>query len=238
MTKIVSPVFKKQKKSIGDLSLHVDFLNKTFSPLKYEERLKHLYETFDAEEVLVTSSFGTNSVFLLWLISKIQPKQKIHFIDTTYHFTKTIQYKEQLEKLFDLNIVNISPDVQENQKTRDVKLYEKDTDACCAINKVAPLESVKSGHSIWISGLMAYQTEFRKDLRVWEQSGDLLKFHPLIDIEEGEFLYQTGLNKLPQHPLLSLGFGSVGCTHCTVKGEGRSGRWANEDKTECGLHPE
>jgi phosphoadenosine phosphosulfate reductase len=84
---------------------------------------------------------------------------------------------------------------------------------------------------------MAYQTDFRKNLRVWEEQGDLMKFHPLIDIEEGEFLYQTGLNKLPQHPLLDLGFGSVGCTHCTVKGEGRSGRWADKEKTECGLHP-
>jgi phosphoadenosine phosphosulfate reductase len=35
-----------------------------------------------------------------------------------------------------------------------------------------------------------------------------------------------------------MGYGSVGCTHCTVAGAGRSGRWADSEKTECGLHPD
>ena len=34
-----------------------------------------------------------------------------------------------------------------------------------------------------------------------------------------------------------LGYGSIGCTHCTEQGEGREGRWKGSGKTECGLHP-
>ena len=43
-------------------------------------------------------------------------------------------------------------------------------------------------------------------------------------------------HKLPFHPLVSKGYSSIGCTHCTVPGNGRSGRWNNHPKTECGLH--
>ena len=32
------------------------------------------------------------------------------------------------------------------------------------------------------------------------------------------------------------GYTSIGCTHCTLPGAGREGRWAGLDKTECGLH--
>ena len=41
---------------------------------------------------------------------------------------------------------------------------------------------------------------------------------------------------LPFHPLISKGYFSIGCEHCTVPGKGREGRWNNSPKTECGLH--
>ena len=237
MTKVIAPILTDKNKSIGDLEFQINYLNRNFRDLMYRERLEKLYETFDVSEVLVTSSFGTKSVFLLWLISQIQTNQKVHFINTTYQFPETLKYKEELTNLLGLEIIEVLPDTKQNMIADSKELWKTDTERCCAINKISPLEPIKAGHKIWVSGVMAYQTEFRKNLRVWEKQGDLMKFHPLIDIEEGEFLYQSGLNKLPQHPLMDLGYGSVGCIHCTVKGEGRSGRWANNEKTECGLHP-
>ena len=41
---------------------------------------------------------------------------------------------------------------------------------------------------------------------------------------------------VPYHPLHDRGYESIGCTHCTVAGGGRDGRWAGTDKIECGLH--
>ena len=32
------------------------------------------------------------------------------------------------------------------------------------------------------------------------------------------------------------GYDSIGCAPCTLPGSGRDGRWAGEDKTECGIH--
>ena len=43
-------------------------------------------------------------------------------------------------------------------------------------------------------------------------------------------------NNLPVHPLKPLGYESIGCKHCTLKGKKRKGRWAQTVKTECGLH--
>ena len=89
-----------------------------------------------------------------------------------------------------------------------------------------------------MSGVMKHQTAFRSDLKVFEMQGDLLKFHPNVDVTEEEFDAYLTIYDLPRHPLESQGFGSIGCTHCTVKGEGREGRWKGQDKTECGLHPD
>ncbi|MNY81550.1 Phosphoadenosine phosphosulfate reductase [compost metagenome] len=46
---------------------------------------------------------------------------------------------------------------------------------------------------------------------------------------------------LPAHPLVSQGFPSVGCWPCTKavddpNADVRAGRWAGQEKTECGIH--
>ena len=41
---------------------------------------------------------------------------------------------------------------------------------------------------------------------------------------------------LPYNALHDRGYPTIGCTHCTVPGAGREGRWTGTGKTECGLH--
>lgn len=217
--------------------ISVELLNDVFTPLPYQERIRLLYKYFRTEDVLLTSSFGTSSAFLLYWISEIRPSQRVHFIDTTYHFPETLAYKERLTALFGLEVFDVLPDPTQNALTTDESWWLEHPRMCCTINKVVPLEPIKAAHKVWISGLMAYQTEFRSHLRVFERQGDILKFHPLIDIDEGELLYHFSLHNLPQHPLEDKGYGSIGCVHCTKKGEGRDGRFKGQSRTECGLHP-
>ncbi len=212
-------------------------LNDIFKPLSYQQRIARLYEFFPKKDVLVTSSFGTRSVFLLHQLSQVRPDQKIHFIDTTYHFSETLQYKSDLTARFGLQVVDVLPEKKQNELTRDESWWEDHPKMCCTINKIHPLDPIIADHTVWIAGLMAWQTQFRARLDIFEQQGDIIKFHPFIDIDEGEFLYQLSFNKLPRHPLEKHGFGSIGCTHCTKKGQGRSGRWNSSAKTECGIHP-
>ncbi|MCB9266570.1 MAG: phosphoadenylyl-sulfate reductase [Lewinellaceae bacterium] len=216
---------------------NLETLNEVFSPMNFEERIRQLYRFFPQKEVLFTSSFGTQSAFLLHLISRIRPGQPVHFIDTTFHFPETLAYKQQLAGRFGLNVIDVLPDTAQNKITAEEKLWKKDPGTCCMANKVLPLKPIKARHKVWISGLMAHQTDFRSNLRVFEQQGNILKFHPLIDIDEGEFLYYMSYHKLPRHPLEEKGYGSIGCEHCTSRGKGRSGRWKGLAKTECGLHP-
>ncbi len=217
--------------------LNTEVLNTIFEPHTFRERLGLLYEYFDPEDILVTSSFGTRSVFLLHLLSEIRPDQKIHFIDTTYHFPETLAYKDQLIEQFGLNVLDVLPDQAQNVMTREESWWNDHPKMCCTINKVQPMDAVIAKHKVWVAGLMAWQTKFRSRLDIFTQQGDIVKFHPFLDIDEGEFLYHLSSNKLPRHPLVDQGYGSVGCTHCTRRGEGRTGRWRDSNQTECGLHP-
>ena len=97
-------------------SISLDLLNDQFESINFEDRIRQLYRYFDESEVLYTSSFGTKSVFLLYLISKLRPTQKVHFINTTYHFPETIAYRDELAARLGLNIVEVRPSPVENNK--------------------------------------------------------------------------------------------------------------------------
>lgn len=214
--------------------MNLEELNKKYLPLTPEERILELYKDFN--KVLFTSSFGTTAIYLLDLFHKVKPDEKIYFLDTTYHFNETIGYKEELTKLWNLNVVDIKPEDWKNKFTLDDKTWSTDPDLCCSINKVEPMDKIKADFEVWVSGLMGSQNAHRENLKVFEQKEDIIKFYPLIDKTEEDAKAYIQKNNLPEHPLLSQGFHSVGCVHCTVAGHGRTGRWANKSKTECGLH--
>ncbi len=217
-------------------NINLEKLNESYVILSPSQRITKFYQDFSTKETLVTSSFGTTAVMLLHLISEVNKKQKIYFIDTTFHFEETIAYKENLTNSFNLEVEDVLPDPTHNKLTRESKSWEKEAGLCCMVNKVITLDAVKVNYKYWISGRMAYQNHFRTKLNVFEISGNHLKFNPLIDVSSADWNKYIEKFRLPKHPLLPKGYGSVSCTHCTVKGEGRSGRWKGKVKTECGLH--
>jgi len=219
-----------------DISVDIAALNETFRPLDFQERITRLYEYFPVEEVLFTSIFGTKSVVMLTLVSRANRRQVVHMLNTGYHFPETLAYKETLRELTGLPVQEIHPDSERHRQTREARMWESQPNRCCHYNKVLPLRRVKAQHRVWMSGVHAYQTMNRQGMDIFELVDGLIHFHPLIDITEGEFLYLLEKDKLPRHPLEALGYGSIGCSHCTSPGQGRSGRWKGKDKDECGLH--
>lgn len=211
-------------------------LNARFLPLHFEERIRLLYQDYSPEEVLVTSSFAATSAYFLHIISRIQPKQKIAFIDTGYHFPETQAYKKFLTEKFGLEVFDVKAEDWKHQFTQTDKTYQHDPDFCCSINKVEPLDAIKPNYKIWVSSLMHWQTDHRAGLQVFEERRGIIKFNPMIDVTREQRDAWIREHDLPFHPLVAEGYSSIGCTHCTVKGEGRSGRWVNKPKTECGLH--
>ena len=62
------------------------------------------------------------------------------------------------------------------------------------------------------------------------------KLNPLADWSEKDVWRYIFEHDLPYHPLHDEGYASIGCAPCTQPGFGRDGRWAGQDKTECGIH--
>ena len=185
---------------------------------------------------MLTSSFAATSAFLLKLFSEVNQAQTIYFINTGYHFKETLIYKEYLTQLYDLKVEEVHAEECKHEFTTSDETWKKDPDLCCSINKVEPLELIKKDHKIWVSGLMKWQSDHRETLDIFEERGGILKFYPLLDVtpEDREAFIKD--RHLPFHPLVSKGYFSIGCKHCTVPGKSREGRWNNCPKTECGLH--
>jgi len=211
-------------------------LNVQYAKLDVYQRVEQLYKDYEEKDIMLTSSFAATSAFLLKVFSDINKNQTIYFIDTGYHFKETLIYKNYLEQLYDLNIVNVKSEEKDHALTLETEMWKKDPNQCCNINKVNPLKLVKKKYKVWVSGLMRWQSDFRNSLNYFEEREDIRKFYPLLDIDfigRDEFIKK---HHLPFHPLKSKGYSSIGCHHCTVPGDDRSGRWNNSPKTECGLH--
>lgn len=217
-------------------SAELQVLNKKYKALPVKERIQALYKDFDVNEVMLTSSFAATSAFLLKLFSEVNQQQEVFFIDTGYHFEETLRYKKKLSQKYGLNVKSITALAEEHAFTQKDETWKKNPNFCCSINKVKPLEAIKKKYSIWVSGLMEWQSDHRAALNIFEQRGDILKFYPLLDVSKKERDAYIEKHQLPFHPLVAKGYHSIGCKHCTVPGKDRSGRWNNSPKTECGLH--
>lgn len=211
-------------------------LNKAYRHLSPCQRITKLYQDFEEPEIMLTSSFAATSAFLLKLFSDTNKNQEVIFIDTGYHFEDTLKYKQQLEKQYGLKVKSIRAPKKEHDFTTKNQTWKTNPDFCCSVNKVQPLEKIKKEHNVWVSGLMKWQSDHRSTLDIFENRGDILKFYPLVDVSKQERDDYIAKHNLPFHPLVAQGYHSIGCTHCTVPGEDRSGRWNNSPKTECGLH--
>jgi len=216
--------------------MNVKELNRRYQPLSFQERLEKLFQDYEQDQILFTSSFGTTSMALLHLLSKVKPGHPVHFIDTSFHFAETLEYRDQLVADLGLKVLEVKAEAKKNSFTKENQTWRFNQDLCCFINKVEPLDKIKGNYSVWVSGLLGFQNIHRKNRDLFEKKDGLLKFHPLIDMTKEDLNLYRQLFELPTHPLIHQGYDSVGCTHCTKKGKDREGRWLDVDKTECGIH--
>ena len=216
----------------------VQWLNDRFRDLSPRERLRLFFSSpvLTSPRVLVTSSFGTTAALLLHMLKEAGVDYPIYFLNTSFHFLETLEYKEALTRRLDLDVRVLRAAPPDLRRTLETGLWSYDPEGCCNVNKVRPLARVKNRADIWVSGLMNWQSPTREDLEVFEMKGDLMKFYPLVDFAYDQVQAYYALHDLPRHPLEARGYSSVGCTHCTQPGDGREGRWAGTGKTECGLH--
>ena len=106
-----------------------------------------------------------------------------------------------------------------------------------------PLDRTLAEFDAWITGRKRFQGGDRLRLPVVERSSDgKIKINPLANLSKAELDDYAVEHELPAHPLVAQGFPSIGCWPCTKPveegGDIRSGRWAGQDKSECGIHVE
>jgi phosphoadenosine phosphosulfate reductase len=198
-------------------------------------------DTF-GDRLCATSSM-TDGV-IAHLVSQVKPGMDVLFLDTGYHFAETIGTRDAVGAVYDVNVINVRPELsvagQDRQYGKD--LWARDPDLCCFMRKVAPLENALASYDAWITGLRRDESPARARTKVvsWDRTKRRVKICPLARWTRADVDAYIDEHAILRNPLLMDGYGSIGCRPCTRRvGPGedpRSGRWAGTDKTECGIH--
>jgi phosphoadenosine phosphosulfate reductase len=203
--------------------------------------LESAVEVF-GDRLALVSSFGAESAVLLDIAAQVKPDIPVLFLDTGMLFGQTLDYRKQLAARLGLTDVRDLRPAYHDLATGDPanKLWQTDTDACCNIRKVLPLDKALGGFDAWITGRKRFHGGTRANLPVVEQSEGKVKFNPLANWGKEDLDAYALEHDLPPHPLVAQGFPSIGCWPCTAPVEDgsdvRAGRWQGLDKTECGIH--
>lgn len=226
----------------GELKERLDGLRAKLSNLSASELLHDVVRREFAGRIAVVSSFGSESVVLLHLLSQVDPGVPVIFLNTGKLFGETLRYRDRLqEKLGLLDVRAIGPH-PEDLKSKDPNgtLWSQDPDTCCNIRKVLPLQRALAGFDAEITGRKRFQTLSRSAISPIEVNGPRFVVNPLWNWSLEDLKAHILKHDLPRHPLVEDGFLSIGCMPCTqrVKADEdyRSGRWAGVDKDECGIH--
>jgi phosphoadenosine phosphosulfate reductase len=194
--------------------------------------------------IALVSSFGAESAVLLHMISRIDPATPVLFLDTGQLFAQTLDYRRALASRLGLTDVRDLRPAFADLSVTDPRgdLWKLDTDSCCHIRKVVPLDVALSGFDAWITGRKRFHGGDRLRLAVEERTPTHVKFNPLANWSLGDLEAYAAAHDLPPHPLVEFGYASVGCWPCTqpvdASQDVRAGRWVGQDKTECGIHVE
>jgi phosphoadenosine phosphosulfate reductase len=193
-------------------------------------------------DVAMVSSFGAEAAVLLHMVAAIDRDLPVLMIDSLMLFEETLEYQRELSAYLGLtNVQHLHPDRMDLARLDpDDTLHQRDTDACCEVRKVAPLDRALRRWPVSITGRKRFQASTRAALEVFEWDGDRLRVNPLAHWSAQDLRAYMDAHDLPRHPLVAKGFKSIGCWPCTTpvaEGEDdRAGRWRGSDKVECGIH--
>ena len=207
-----------------------------------------------AEELLAWTDrhFGPNYVVasnmqdgvLVHLAANVRPGVGVLFLDTGYHFAETIGTRDALESVYDITVVNVTPEhpVAEQDRLLGKDLFARDPGECCRLRKVVPLGNALGNYAAWVTGIRRVESPTRANapLISFDEAFKLVKVNPLAAWTDDDMQAFIDTHGVLVNPLVEEGYPSIGCAPCTAKpvdgDDPRSGRWKGLSKTECGLH--
>jgi phosphoadenosine phosphosulfate reductase len=192
-------------------------------------------------ELVVTSSLA--DTVMVHLAEQVAPGIDVIFLDTGYHFAETIGTRDAVAAVHDVNLISITPrqTVAEQDATWGKDLFARNPDQCCALRKIAPLDSALQNYTAWASGVRRADSPARANTPIvsFDLRRKLVKIAPIAAWSDEDVADYIQTHGLMVNPLLDDGYTSIGCQPCTVPSSGsdaRAGRWAGLAKTECGIH--
>ena len=226
----------------AERSARADDLEARYGELSAQEVIRQALAEGFAGGIAAVSSFGADSAVLLHMIAEIDRSLPILFLDTGKHFGETLEYRDALAADLGLADVRVITPLEAtlSRDDPDGTLHKRDTDACCGIRKVEPMARAVEPFGAWLTGRKRFQAATRGALPVFEAVGPRIRVNPLARWTTSDLADYMRAHDLRENPLVAYGYLSIGCFPCTepVKpGEdARSGRWAGQAKTECGIH--
>ena len=213
--------------------------------LTAEELVKAVLEASGGANVCFTSSFQTEDMVVLHMLRKHLPDVPVIFLETGYHFSALLEYRDRLAREWRLNLINAMPRTtrEEQERTHGLLHIVQPTD-CCQARKVEPLMRSLEQYSWWFTGLRREQSPTRANLRKVEDhklptGKTLKKVSVLADWTWEQVEIYARQHDIPRLSLYDRGYTSIGCEPCTAIPEAgadpRSGRWGGK-KLECGIH--
>jgi phosphoadenosine phosphosulfate reductase len=198
-------------------------------------------EHFGGEYVVASNM---QDAVLIDMASKVRPGVDVLFLDTGYHFAETIGTRDAVSEVYDVNVVNVTPEhsVAEQDALLGKNLFARDPNECCRLRKVAPLGKALRGYSAWVTGLRRVEAPTRANAPMisFDTSFGLVKINPLAAWTDQDVADYIEANNVLVNPLVFDGYPSIGCAPCTARpvegADPRSGRWQGKGKIECGLH--
>lgn len=177
-------------------------------------------------------SFQKEETVLLDMMLSIEPEARVFTIDTGALFPETYSTWREIEQRY-----GVAVEVHDATPT-DGRPWSPVN--CCSARKVAAVDRALDGLEAWVTGLRREQAPTRAGAGKlsWDDAHGLWKVNPLVDWTEEQVWSYIAERELPYNPLHDQGYASIGCAPCTRPGSGREGRWAGQDRTECGLHGE
>jgi phosphoadenosine phosphosulfate reductase len=209
-----------------------------------EAILRWAFQTFP--RIAISTAFGPEGCALVAMAAGIKPDVKVFTIDTDFLFPESIALRQAFVDKYGirLEVLKGTVTLEEQNLKHGVRLFERDTDLCCALRKVEPTSRALEGLDAWIAGLRRDQGASRAGIDVVEEytqenGQPLVKVNPLASWTRKDTWKYLVDHGVPYNPLLDRGYKSIGCWPCTrpvAEGQDeRAGRWGGA-KAECGIH--
>jgi phosphoadenosine phosphosulfate reductase len=182
--------------------------------------------------VALACSFQKEESVVLDMLFELEPKSRVFAIDTGHLFPETYELWRTVESRYDTKIEPFAGEPVEDG------LWETNPDLYLAMAKLEPLNRALLDLDAWITGIRRDQAPTRADAPklAWDEQHELWKANPLADWTDDDCWTYIRERDLPYNALHDKGYESIGDTHSTTPGQGREGRWAGTERTECGIH--